>query len=56
MYALGQGVPVDEAKAEKWFDEAARQGALDAARNRDELRKGNSKTARPTQDLPDFRT
>ncbi len=56
MYALGQGVPVDAAKAEKWFSEAAKRGALDAVRNLDELRKGNSKTARPTQDLPDFKT
>ncbi len=56
MYALGQGVPVDEAKAEKWFDEAAKRGALDAVRNREELRKGNSRTARPTQVIPDVRT
>jgi TPR repeat protein len=56
MYATGQGVPADERAAEKWFRKAADQGALDAVRNLDELRKGNGKTARPMQDLPDFKT
>jgi len=56
IYAQGIGVPVDKALAEKWFRQAANQGAPDALRNLETLRDGRDRTARPTEAVPDLRT